>query len=453
MTMTELKALHEVVRTSMERNHVPGVVVGIADGEQDLIEAYGVTNLNHPLPVTADTLFQIGSTTKTVTGTAVMRLVEAGKIDLDAAVRTYLPDFQVADPETAANVTVRHLLTHTAGWEGDFFTHPDRDRGDDALERAVAAMADRPQLSPIGEIWAYNNAAFYALGRIIELVTGQVYETAVRELVLNPLGMNNSFFFPEEVMTRRFAVGHVEKDGEWQVARRWQLPRSANAAGGLVSTAADQLRYARFHLGDGTAADGTRLLSPESMQLMQTPYASADNGSQIALTWFVKETGGVRTIEHGGTTSGQYSAFLIAPEHDFAITVFTNGGYSHALDGEVVNWALQQFLGIEATEPQPIEATPEQLAEVTGRYETSTAAHDITLHDGQLSVQIIPLKAPGWSQEVPPPSPVMRARLLAGDNLRIEDPPMAGRIGEFLRGPDGAITWLRIGKRIWRKTS
>src|SRR5262249_44546777 len=146
-----------------------------------------------------------------------------------------------------------------------------------------------------------------------------------RELVLDPLGMNISFFFPGEVMTRRFAVGHIERDGAPTVARPWPLARCANAAGGLASTATDQLRYARFHLGDGTAHDGARLLSPDSMRLMQSPQGPGGNDvDAVGITWMLRNYAGVRIVRHGGGTLGQLSAFQLVPERDFALTILTN---------------------------------------------------------------------------------------------------------------------------------
>ena len=143
---------------AMARHKVPGVALGIVCEGREFIKGFGVTNIRHPMPVDEKTLFQIGSTTKTFTATAVMRLVEAGKLALDEPILTYLPDFKMRDPEVTARVTMRHLLTHTGGWEGDFF--PDTGNGDDALARYVKLMANLPQLTPLGTILSYNNAAF-----------------------------------------------------------------------------------------------------------------------------------------------------------------------------------------------------------------------------------------------------------------------------------------------------
>ena len=227
------------VTAGMERLRVPGVAVGVLYDGHEYTAGFGVTSLENPLPVTDTTLFQIGSTSKTITATAAMRLVERGKLDLDTPIRAYLPDLRLRDESVAANVTLKHLFTHTGGWVGDYFD--DMGWGDDALAKIVAKMADLPQIMPLGAVWSYNNSGFYIAGRVIEVVTGQPFETVVHDLVLAPLGMNQSLFFAHDVITHRFAVGHQLRDDQVVVARPWALPRTAHPAGGISSTVRDQL--------------------------------------------------------------------------------------------------------------------------------------------------------------------------------------------------------------------
>ena len=257
----------------MERHAVPGVALGIYDGGEELTEGFGVTSAENPLPVDSGTLFQIGSITKTVTATAIVVLAERGMLDLDEPVSTYLLDLRLADEEVARKVTTAHLLTHVGGWVGDVFE--DTGYGDDALEKIVRRLADAPQLTPLGELWSYNNSGFYIAGRVVEVVSGKAFEAAVRELVLGPLGMDRSFFFPGEVMTRRFVVGHLVRDGEPSVSRPWALPRNFAAAGGLASTAKDQVRYARFHLGGGVPG-GTEILGEGPLREMRRARVSGE---------------------------------------------------------------------------------------------------------------------------------------------------------------------------------
>ena len=152
------------------------------------------------------------------------------------------------------------------------------------------------------------------------------------------------------------------------MARPWALARAAHAAGGICSTVRDQLRYARFHMGDGTAADGTRLLTPESIAQMQTPRVPAADGQFFGVTWFINQVEGARIVRHGGATNGQLSAFVMVPARRFAITVLTNADRGGELNQIIVKLALREFLGIEQPNPAPLEATEQQLAAYAGRY-------------------------------------------------------------------------------------
>ena len=249
------------VRELAEELQIPGVAVGVFHEDEERYAYHGVTSVENPLPVDEHTLFQFGSTGKTYTSVALLRLVEEGKVDLDATVRTYVPELTLRDPEVAERVTVLQLLNHTAGWDGDFFE--DTGDGDDSLARFVERMAILQQLTPPGFIVSYNNAALSLAGRIIEKVTGSSYERAVKDLVLDPVGLNETLFFPNDIMSRRFVVGHRrETDGSIRVLRPWAMPRSGNAMGGLSASAPDQIRWARFHLDHGRNLDGTQVVAP-----------------------------------------------------------------------------------------------------------------------------------------------------------------------------------------------
>src|ERR1051326_5933789 len=149
--------MEELVRRLMDEAHVPGVAVGVLEleRERETLAGFGVTSIEHPLDVTPDTLFQVGSISKTVTGTACMRLVERGLLDLDAPVRRHLPELRLADPDTTERLTARHLLTHTSGLFGDDWL--DGGQGDDHLARTVETMARLAQLTPLGAVRSYCN--------------------------------------------------------------------------------------------------------------------------------------------------------------------------------------------------------------------------------------------------------------------------------------------------------
>lgn len=443
------QAICDQTEDAMKRFHVPGVALGVQFGEEEMTAGFGVTSVENPLPVTADTLFQIGSTTKTFTATLAMRLVETGAkgkatlpLQLDTPVRNYLPDLKLSDESVATRVTLRHLLTHHGGWLGDHFE--DTGDGDDAVARYVGHMVQLPQLTPLDTIFHYNNAGFAVTGRLIEVMTGMPYERALRELVLTPLGLSNTFIFPNDVMTRRFVVGHEGAEGEPTVARPWAVARSANPVGGISSSARDQLKYARFAMSDGAP-----ILSRETMQLMQSPQRPAALDEFVGLSWFLYDQAGIRIVRHGGATHGQLSAFLFAPEKKFAVTVLTNSNRGSELHREITNAALDKFLGMRTPERKLAPMTAAQLEPFAGRYTSRLADIDLHVQNGELVLQSTPKggfpdkdSPPG---PTPPPSRLVftrEDRVLALDGW-FKDVP-----GEFVRDASGKIVWFRFGGRV-----
>ena len=443
-------SLAEVVEATRHEQPVPGVAVGVVDGDEELVAGFGVTNVDHPLSVDGDTLFQIGSITKTVTATAVMRLVERGTLLLDSPVRTYLPSLRLRDEDVASRVTLRHLLTHRGGWFGDFFA--DTGPGDDALARYVERLVDLEQLTALGAVWAYSNAGFALAARVLEVVHAMPAEAAIRELVLEPLAMTRSFFFAGDAITHRVAAGHfVYPDGP-AVARPWYIPRNANAIGGIASSARDMLRFARFHLGDGTGPDGTRLLSAESMRRMQTAHAPGALDAGAGLAWRLSTEGGVEFASHGGGTIGQLALLTIAPSRRFALVVLTNSTRGGFVQQAVSRWAFARHLRIEDVRPAVRERSSAELGAYVGRYESPGAVHELRVEGASLAIRSesrVRL-AKEFEREPPKPPPATVA-FIGDDRILVLDGPTTDLQGEFLRDGRGAIEWLRIGGRIHRR--
>jgi len=438
---TKWEQLCEFTEKTRQENKVPGVVLGIISDGDIKTAGFGVTNLHHPLDVTDETLFQIGSITKTFTGTLIMKLVEEGKIDLDATVRTYLPNFKVADDDVSATVTIRHLLTHTSGWFGDFFH--DTGPGDDAGAKYVADMTDLIQLAPIGEVWSYNNAGFYLAGHIIEVVTGKSFQDALRDFVLNPLGLKNTFFDPGDVITHRFVSGH---EGE-KVSRPWALPRAAYPAGGITCSVHDLLTYAQFHMGDGRTCEGEFLLKKNSINQMQTPQVTVREKECWGLTWSISDTYETRLVSHGGGTNGQASELILAPEKGFTVAVFTNAGEGGRVTLDVTRWALKEYLGIDITDPEPMDVSKDVLAQYAGSYTRPFMDLHLGLLGGRLICQMI-YKMGFPSQDSPPPPPPQpfTMGLCGEDQLIVLDGLNKSNRADIIRLPDGSIGWLRTGR-------
>jgi CubicO group peptidase (beta-lactamase class C family) len=441
--------LEEKIVQEAERLRVPGVAAGVWAGGEEHYVCHGVTSVEHPLPIDEGTLFQVGSTGKTFTATAIMRLVEQGRVDLAAPVRTYLPDLRLADEDVAVRVTVLHLLNHTAGWRGDFFE--DTGSGDDALARYVERLAELEQVSPLGAAASYNNAAVALAGRVIEVVTGRTYEAAIGELLLEPLDPRESFFAANDIMTRRFAVGHVNRGDAVEVARPYQFPRSAAAMGGLASSVRDQVAWARFHLGDGAG-----VLRRETLDRMQRPTASLDHsalGDHVGISWLLRDVAGVRIVAHGGTTHGQLSAFQLVPERDFAITVLTNATNGGQLHTAVVRWALEAYLGVVREDPEPLPLTAAELAPYAGTYRTDNGTLTVVVDGDRLvaTPHVDPEALRKLQENAPNPLPIP-FKLVAGDAFIVVDGPSAGSRGYFARRPDGGIHGINLGGRLALRT-
>jgi CubicO group peptidase (beta-lactamase class C family) len=456
-------ALQAKVEELAKQFDVPGVSVGVF---HDGVEHYGyagVTSIENPLPVDEKTLFQFGSTGKTYTATAIMRLVEQGKVDLDAPVRTYLPDFKLRDEDVAKKVTVLQLLNHTAGWEGDMMDNTGD--GDDALEQYVTRMERLQQVSPLGSTVSYNNASLSVAGLIIAKVCGTTYEQAMRDLLLDPMGLSSTFFFPNEIMTRRFAVGHnqSDEDGTIAIARPWAMPRGNSPAGGMSANARDQIAWARFHLGGGVADDGTQLLSKDTVQRMQEPtfdMAGSALGDAVGISWLLAEVDGVKTVGHGGTTNGQHSDFTMVPDRGFAVISMTNCGPNGPQFNEaIVKWALEHYLGRKQAEPEPIRLSEDELAAYAGTFETIAATVVVTPSDGRLSASITIkpemaaiLRESG--EDIPEQPPFILA-LLKGkpDAYIVDEGPAKGMKGYFQRAADGSVEGVHLGGRLATRTS
>lgn len=318
---------------------VPGATLGILRlGEEPVYAHHGILNVRTGIETTDDSLFQIGSMGKVWTASALMRLVDEGRLDLDTPVVEYVPEFASSDPEVTRTVTMRHLLSHTSGIDGDVFT--DTGRGDDTLEKYVAHLDGVAQNHPLGATMSYCNAGFVLAGRVIEKITGTTWDQAMRDLLYEPLGLTHSCTLPEEAVMFRTATGHTEIGDDGPVlAPAWMLPRSMGPAGLINSTTADVLAFARMHLENGLAADGTRVLSEESVRRMQQhevdvpdPYSLGDSWG---LGWILFDWDGRKLIGHDGNTIGQSSFLRILLDEQIAVTLLTNGGNTRDLYDEL----------------------------------------------------------------------------------------------------------------------
>ncbi|HEX6443883.1 MAG TPA: serine hydrolase domain-containing protein [Streptosporangiales bacterium] len=423
-------AVRSALAEHCERHDVPGAAVGVLADGVTRTSAYGVRSVEDPVPVTPPTLFRVASITKTFTTAALLRQVDAGRLDVDAPVRTYLPGLRTADPDTAAEVTLRHLLTHRSGWAPEA---PDPggpgDQDDAALARYVDGLRSLRRIFPPGRFYSYNNAAFAVLGRVIEVVTGRPYETVVREEVLEPLGMRASGFGAHHAVTRPLALGH--RSGPARVWRPWGRARGRAAVGGLFSTVDDLMRYAAALL-DG----GGGVLRPETVRAMWTPVADAEgNTDHIGLTWNIDDLpGGLRVVGHRGYTTGNRSLLAIVPERAFALAVLTNGDAGIRVTRAVERVAMNAFVGACRPERDDGASAETDPAPYQGRYTDGTRVVEARVTDG-----VLVLRDDLGGIEA-------RVRFATADAGYADDPDHT--FVRFLCDDDGVLRWVRVGDSV-----
>ncbi len=443
----QFNRIEPCISEQMRRWRVPGVAIGVLQDGQTTTRGYGVASIETEMPVRPDTLFQIGSISKVFTATLAMRLVEAGQLDLDTPIITYLPELNLADEAAPRAITLRHLLSHTSGIWGDYFD--DFGPGDDALEKSVATYHSLRQMTPPGETWSYCNSGFSLAGRVIERVTGQVFEQAMRERVLNPLGLERSFYFAHEAIVYPVAVGHTQVTpgaDEHEVARKYPLPRCVAPAGGIISTVGDLLTFAAFHLGDGTAK-GERVLSQSSLRTMQTPQTTAANfADEYSLGWALRTVDGATIVEHGGSTNGFQARLLLVPERHFALAILTNSSRGSALYREVCRESLETYLGLREEEDGILAMPQEELARFAGMYRRRDGQITLTVEDGGLRREMRFTDPLDGKEQIFPPN-LLRP---IGDREFIVVTPdeNEGSRVDFLLAEDGTPRFLRIGGRL-----
>ncbi|GAA3534163.1 hypothetical protein GCM10022419_011910 [Nonomuraea rosea] len=373
-----------------EAHHVPGATLAILSGDELHELASGVLHRGTGVEATTDSIFQLGSIAKIYTATLVMRLVDAGELDLDARVAGLLPGFAVADPEAAEKITVRQLLTHTSGLSGDF--HVDTGRGDDCLARYVEACADLGQDCPPGAALSYSGSGYIILGRIIEVITGLTWDQALKDRLLTPLGLGHTMTLPEEALSFRTAMSHLGAPGAYpDPAPLWDFQaRAAAPAARVLASAGDLVRLARAHLDGGVAQDGTRVLSARAVEAMRRREVDVPDKWTVGsdgwgLGWTLYDWAGVPGFGHDGAAVGQYAYLRVVPGAGVAVALLTNGGGARLMCSDLFRELLGELAGVRMPEPFGPPATPPavDLAPLTGRYRRAGVAITVSEREGR----------------------------------------------------------------------
>jgi D-alanyl-D-alanine carboxypeptidase len=324
-------SIDDYIKKEMERRHIPGVALAVArNGKIVKARGYGLANVENDVPVTEDTVFELASVTKQFTATAVMLLVEEGKVRLDESITAYLPQA----PETWKPITVRHLLTHTAGFPGLESGLQALRAGGWRLSYSTAQMFDAASKDTLsfapGERWQYSDVGYFLLGMIIENASGRRYRDVLEERFFKPLGMTSTSVLDHSRILKHRAAGYTLRDGQLVNIRRVidvELPSHY----GVFSTVKDLVTW------DAALASG-KVVKPATLAQMWTPVRLNSGATYpYGFGWAVDERRGHHWVYHTGITGTELSRF---PDDGLTVVVLTNLGRTLEPTNRVNSWGL-----------------------------------------------------------------------------------------------------------------
>ena len=354
----EYAPIERFVQDEMKVQRIPGLALGIVrDGRVVYVRGFGKAD-DSGRPVTPQTPFIIGSLSKSFTALAIMQLVEAGKVELDAPVQHYLPWFRVADEEASRVITVRQLLNQTSGLStktGRSF-QGNGDTSDGALERTVRKLRSVELTAPVGTKHQYSTVNYAVLGLIVQAVSGRSYERYVQTEILDRLQMQDSFTSQAAAEQDGLATGYHYWFGRPRAA---ELPynRGLVPAGYLISSAADMTHYLLAQLSGGRYHD-TSVISARGVDELHRPtVATPMKGTSYAMGWFVGPINGIPAIHHQGETFNFHANAVLVPESRTGVIVLMNAEnsldlFSAGRMGTIAEGVTSLLLGREPA-PRP----------------------------------------------------------------------------------------------------
>lgn len=381
--------LDAFIRREMTDKQLPGISVALVDGSQIVWQqGYGFADPKAKIPITADTVFRVGSVSKLFTDIAVMQQVERGKLDLDAPVTKYLPDFQ---PRNSFNkpITLRQLMSHRAGLVreppvGNYF-----DSSDPTLAETIKSLNQTALVYAPESRTKYSNAGIAAVGYILEKTQGQPFADYLKGSLLEPLGMKQSSFKQSPDITKNLAKAQM-----WTVfGKTFDAPvfeLGIAPAGSMYTTTGDLARFASALFDADNNAPGA-ILKKDTLEKMWTPqFAAPGQKSGIGLGFFVSEMEGHRKVEHGGAIYGFSTEFSILPDDKLGVIVVATEDFSNGVASRISDAALKAMLAEREnkTVPQPEITTPvsaDLAKKIAGRFSGGDKTFDLIERGGSLS--------------------------------------------------------------------
>lgn len=439
------QALDRAAPDILTATAVPGLAVALQVGENDFCCGYGSTSVEDPLPVTAETIFQIGSVSKTFVGVIAGQLEQEGRLDLE------WPVVRVLGPECGLDerILIRHLLTHASGIDAQYMIGSARallaGHAEDSIARSLAHLRPDGVIFAPGSDFSYSGPGFMVAAAVLEHITGASWEDILWERVLRPAGMRRTFTRADQAITYRVAAPHdvtadrarVNRNEGWQLG--WQLPGWDVPGGGVLSTAADLLRYSRYCWENAERFGFFRDLAGRGIPDYRIAYA-----------WMSEPRRGRTFFGHGGLTFGYASRLMTSPEERVTYALLTNSAQGAAAVDAAEEVILEALYGARI----PPQVAPERLEE----FGDCEGVYDQGFH-GLVRLRT---RADGTGMEMFPVGEQSRAGsfVIEGKNAPLlvprDDGPVlvdpgsdvAGNMVAVLRDEHGAVRALRIGERI-----
>jgi D-alanyl-D-alanine carboxypeptidase len=361
--VTRADTIDDYVKAEMAKRDIPGLAFAVLkQGAVVRIGAYGSANLETESPVTRDSVFELASLTKQFTAAAVMLLVQERRINLDDLLSHYVAD----TPASWKSISVRHLLTHTAGFPDQF---PDEYGGTDLMDKTTAQMfasvAKTPLLFPPGTRAQYSDPGYFLLGMVIEKAAGRTYGEFLDERIFRPLGMTNSRVIDQWAIVKHRVAGYTIRERRTLNGRRdWQLELPSHY--GVMSTIDDMTKW------EAVLASGT-LLTRSSLDRMWTSARLADGrqvqifGARYGFGWMVGDTRGQRIVEHGGFSGTHMLRF---PDKGVTVVVLTNLDIRSGSQPQMIARGLAGLVDSSLLPPHMMTEKPDPDARSTARIRT-----------------------------------------------------------------------------------
>ena len=384
-----VSTLREFVERQMAEKQLSALSIALVD-DQEIVwaEGFGFAEPKTKRPATAETIYRIGSVSKLFTDIAVMQLVEQGKLDLDAPVANYLPEFGLKN-SLATSITLRQLMSHRSGLlreppVGNYF-----DPTEPSLSATVRSINDAQLVYAPGTHTKYSNAALAVVGYLLETKSQQPFASYLKHAVLEPLGLQHSSFEPEAAIVRNLAKGEMwTYDGRAFEAPTFQIGMAP--AGSMYSTAKDLGRFVRVLLARGKTESG-QILSEKSLDEMWSPQFPNPGGRNFGLGFVLGELNKHRLIGHGGAIYGFATTLDFLPDDKLGVVVVTTKDCANAVTNRIAEEALRAALARRAGDPMNAIPGTNPVADPTtrrlaGRYGSGDEAMDLTYLNGKLAM-------------------------------------------------------------------